>query len=227
MDGARQEEASHGDIPVSNEGESHENEGPVPQEQEQVNEGGKGSLVEVSTEAATITESGEGSKSENEQGVAVVESNGEEANTTADVMEEPKVEGPPTPERLAEIVEDRIAPAAPQRRRRVYRRRQARHAVKMCVSQASLGGPRSDPSSEGGKEEAKGSPGSRCPKLPQVLSGGSRHGRNWPCRPLCPSVLSWCVLALGSCAPFSPSAGRWTAAVYASKNELQAFRSSP
>ena len=50
--------------------------------------------------------------------------------------------------------------------------------------------------------QAKGSPGSRCPKPPQVLSGGSRHGRNWPCRPLCPSVLPWAALALGSCAPF-------------------------
>ena len=50
--------------------------------------------------------------------------------------------------------------------------------------------------------QAKGSPASRPRKLHQVLNGGSHHVRGGPRRPLCPSVLSWCVLALGSCAPF-------------------------
>ena len=50
--------------------------------------------------------------------------------------------------------------------------------------------------------QAKGSPASRPRKLHQVLNGGSHQVRGGPRRPLCPSVLSWCVLALGSCAPF-------------------------
>ena len=72
---------------------------------------------------------------------------------------------------------------------------------------------------------AQGSPGSRCPKLPQVLSGGFHQVRAGPCRSLCRSLLSWDVLGLRSCAPFTPFAGRWRAAVNAQKNELRLFRS--
>ena len=95
--------------------------------------------------------------------------------------------------------------------------RQAAHRWPACCVRPQRGPLRSAP------WEAKGSPGSRSPQPPQVSSGGSRQGRNWPRRPLCRSVLTWSALALRSCAPFSPPAGRWSAAVSAQKNELRAF----
>ena len=99
--------------------------------------------------------------------------------------------------------------------------RQAAHRWPACCVRPQRGPLRSAP------WEAKGSPGSRSPQPPQVSSGGSRQGRNWPRRPLRRGVLTWSALALRSCAPFSPPAGRWSAAVSAQKNELRAFRSSP
>ena len=95
--------------------------------------------------------------------------------------------------------------------------RQAAHRWPACCLRPQRGPSRSAP------WQAKGSPGSRPPFIPQVLNGGSRQVRAGPRRPLWQSVPSWVILALGSCAPFSPPADRWRAAVHALKNEPRAF----
>ena len=53
--------------------------------------------------------------------------------------------------------------------------------------------------------QAQGSPASRAPSLPQVLSGSSHQVGAGPPRPLYRSVPFWDVVGLRSCAPFAPS----------------------
>ena len=71
--------------------------------------------------------------------------------------------------------------------------------------------------------DGPGQPSVACPKA--SVRGESRVslGKSRPLPAARPGRLGWVGLALRSCAPFSPFADRWRAAVYAPKSGLRAF----